>query len=234
MDCASSVRIYSRGTAENPEQGFLTKSSWLPANFVGNAAGIIKALRRPAKRISNYLFIYAIKAHSCRAEVSILIHYTNSRNASVTAHNHARFPRACTLVIRWSVTHRVPNVSGGMQLAGRGNRDSSRAYPAWAALNEIQGAPDSLRIFSSSVCQLAGTWKAVTLTKRTVLAADKNRRSGRMRRFLYRWQGAASTSITLLLVRSLRSPISKSTFGNVFFYIGYLRIIKFFRPQVSR
>lgn len=70
---------------ENPEQGFLTKLSWLPANFVGNAVSIIKALRLPAKRTSNYLFIYTIKAYSCRAEVSILIHYTNSCDASVTA-----------------------------------------------------------------------------------------------------------------------------------------------------
>jgi len=70
---------------ENPEQGFLTKLSWLPAKFVGNAASIIKALRLPVKCTSNYLFIYAIKAYSSRVEVSILIHYTNSRDASVTA-----------------------------------------------------------------------------------------------------------------------------------------------------
>lgn len=57
----------------------------ITANFVGNAASVIKALHLPAKRTSNYLFIYAIKAYSCRAEVSILIHYTNSRDASVTA-----------------------------------------------------------------------------------------------------------------------------------------------------
>jgi len=69
-----------RWMAGNPGCGSLTRS---PLSRAWLRRGVIKALRLPVKRTSNYLFIYTIKACSAHlhAGVSVLIRCMNSRDA---------------------------------------------------------------------------------------------------------------------------------------------------------
>jgi len=94
--------------AGNPGCGSLTRS---PLSRARLRCGVIKALRLPVKRTSNYLFIYTIKACSAHlhAGVSVLIRYMNSRDAlpisfCAMRRSHAR-----------ALPHRASNVtSAGM------------------------------------------------------------------------------------------------------------------------